>query len=242
MQNSHRQFMLANALAAGFMVAVPPATGQAEQAPSQSSQIVSIPTPEESRAALMNPGPTEPSLGAPPANQPQTTGTGASAGVAEQIATGQPASAGGATTSEKAGTEPNHSIGPASTTTTPATGQTASTGPIAATGQTMPAKFSKRNDVLDRTPIMAWPQSLSDQERQRIYQAVMADKSQAAAGADALMPASQLSTDQALNGMHPMPASVGDIDPVKRLKYVKAKNKVLLVEPSTRIVVEQIKS
>jgi hypothetical protein len=106
----------------------------------------------------------------------------------------------------------------------------------------MPAKFSKRNDVLDRTPMMAWPQPLSDQDRQRIYEAAMADKSTAAAGADALMPASQLSTDQALNGMHPLPESLGNIETVKRLKYVKGKNKVLLVEPSTRIVVEEIKA
>ena len=42
-------------------------------------------------------------------------------------------------------------------------------GPIGATGQTIPAKFSQRNDILDRTPIMAWPLSLSDQDRQQIY-------------------------------------------------------------------------
>jgi len=106
----------------------------------------------------------------------------------------------------------------------------------------MPAKFSSRNDILDRTPIMAWPQPLSDQQRQRIYQAVMADKSPPATGADALTPAGELSTDQALNGMHSLPASLGDIDAVKRLQYVKGKDKVLLVEPSTRTVVEQITS
>jgi hypothetical protein len=35
---------------------------------------------------------------------------------------------------------------------------------------------------------------------------------------------------------------VSDIAATKGLKYVKAKNKVLLVTPSTRIVVEQITS
>jgi hypothetical protein len=70
----------------------------------------------------------------------------------------------------------------------------------------------------------------------------MADKSPPATGADALTPAGELSTDQALNGMHSLPASLGDIDAVKRLQYVKGKDKVLLVEPSTRTVVEQITS
>ena len=115
-------------------------------------------------------------------------------------------------------------------------------GPIGATGQTMPAKFSDRNDTLDRVPIMAWPMRLNDQDRRRIYQAVMTDKSQPAAGADALAPASELSTEQALNQTHALPDSLQDIALLKRLTYLKTKNKVLLIEPSTRIVVEEITS
>ena len=34
-------------------------------------------------------------------------------------------------------------------------------GPIGATIQTMPAKFSHRNDVLDHMPVMAWPLPLN---------------------------------------------------------------------------------
>ena len=56
------------------------------------------------------------------------------------------------------------------------------------------------------------------------------------------MPAGELSTEQALNGLHELPQGVRDIEVLKKLKYVKGKNKVLLVEPSTRIVVERIKS
>lgn len=115
-------------------------------------------------------------------------------------------------------------------------------GPIGAVGQTIPAKFSKRNDVLDRTPIMAWPLALDAEQRKQIFDAVMADKSPAVEGADALAPASQLSTDQALNRMRALPDSVQGIDAVKRLKYLKTKDKILLVEPSTRIVVDQISS
>ena len=58
----------------------------------------------------------------------------------------------------------------------------------------------------------------------------MADKSEPATNADKLAPASELSTDQALNGMHALPASLGDIAAVTGLKYVKAKDKVLLVQ------------
>ena len=70
----------------------------------------------------------------------------------------------------------------------------------------------------------------------------MADKSQPAADADTLQPASELSTSQALNDMHALPESVSGISGVNQLKYLKAKTKVLLVEPSTRIVVDEIPS
>jgi hypothetical protein len=113
-------------------------------------------------------------------------------------------------------------------------------GPIGSFGQTIPAKFSKRNDTLDHVPTMAIPLPLTDEQRKQIYDAVMADNAQPVAGADALKPASELSPNQALNGMRPLPESVRGIDGVTRLYYVKAKGKVLLVEPATRTVVGQI--
>lgn len=117
-----------------------------------------------------------------------------------------------------------------------------SPGPIGATGQTMPAKFSQRNDTLDRVPVLALPISLSDNDRQRIYQAAMADKTAAAEDAGRLAPASELNANQALNETHPLPASVRGIRGVQQLGYVKTKNKVFLVEPATRIVVAEISS
>src|ERR1035437_2247447 len=89
MKHLHHHLMLATALAAGLGVAAPlgisqaraeesvtfptnpcfnPGTGQinpgsTEQAPSQSTQIIEIPTPEEARAAFIMPGWKEPSLG-----------------------------------------------------------------------------------------------------------------------------------------------------------------------------------
>lgn len=236
MKNSYRHLLLATALAAGLAAApitlVPvtaeenatmqtdpgfnPGTGQInpgveQQAPSQSTEIIKIPTPEESRAALLTPISKQPSTG--------------DAQQANAVVVGQPpVSTTGAGSASAASAEPPPS------------------GPIGSVGETLPAKFSKRNDILDRTPIMAWPQSLSDEERQQIYKAVMADKTQPAVDADALMPASELSTVQALEGMHPLPADVSNITNAKKLQYVKGTKKVLLVEPSTRIVVEQITS
>jgi len=113
-------------------------------------------------------------------------------------------------------------------------------GPIGSFGQTIPAKFSKRNDTLDHVPTMAIPLPLTQEQRKQIYDAVMAEKSQPVAGADALKPTSELSPDQALNGMRPLPESVRGIDGVSRLYYIKAKDKVLLIEPNVRTVVGQI--
>ena len=234
--------------------------GAEHPAPSSSTDIRKIPTHAEAVAALMasddpNPAPGQESAQAPSnggGDKPTvkesgsgdpTTATGGQAAIGGPLSPG--ASAGGsngatAGVSNNAGNQQG-----ASETTGARPASTANQnrpGPIGATGQTMPAKFSQRNDVLDRLPIMAWPLKLTDQERQRIYQAVMADKSQPAADADALAPAGELSTEQALNQTHALPGSLQNIDQLKRLTYLKAKNKVLLIEPSTRIVVDEITS
>jgi hypothetical protein len=112
-------------------------------------------------------------------------------------------------------------------------------GPIGATIQTMPAKFSRRNDLLDHMPVMAWPLPLNEQQRQQIYKAVMADKSAPAVGAEALKPASALAFEQS-HEMHPLPQEVAGIDGLQGLKYVKGKDRVLLVRPSSGIVVDQL--
>ncbi len=269
MKYLHRHLMLATALATGLAVAVPlaigpvhaeesatrptdpgfnPGTGQInpgveQQAPSSSNDVRKIPTPAEARAAKMTPISTQPSAGAPPAGEPQGSANTNAPAAAQGVSGQEPlATTGAAATSEKAGAEPASSIASVPAPAPAATAGVPPSGPIGSVGETIPAKFSERNDILDRVPIMAWPLALSDQERQQIYQAVMADKSLPADGADALAPASELSTSQALTGMHPLPASVSGIAAAKSLDYVKAKNKVLLVEPSTRIVVEQITS
>jgi hypothetical protein len=125
------------------------------------------------------------------------------------------------------------------TASPPAPQPAAPAGPIGATLQTMPAKFSQRNALLDRLPVMAWPLLLNVQQRQQIYQAVMADKSQPAPGTEALKPAASLSYAQTRD-LRPLPQSVAGIDALRGLQYVKANDKVLLVGPASGIVVDQI--
>jgi hypothetical protein len=124
------------------------------------------------------------------------------------------------------------------TSTTPGAGG-GQPGPIGATLQTMPAKFSQRNDLLDHMPMMAWPLPLNEQQRQQIYQAVMADSSQPVEGASTIKPASSLSIEQKRD-LRPLPQAVTGIDGLQGLKYVKGNNKVFLVRPSTGIVVDEI--
>jgi len=122
---------------------------------------------------------------------------------------------------------------------TTAAAPASSPGPIGATTQTMPAKFSQRNDVLDRVPTTAWPLPLNEEQRRQIFNSVMAEGSPPAAGAAALKPGSALSFEQTLD-LHPLPGAVADIDGLHGLQYVKGKDKVLLVRAPNGIVVDEI--
>jgi hypothetical protein len=118
-------------------------------------------------------------------------------------------------------------------------GTAAQSAPIGSTTQTMPAKFSQRNDLLDRVPTTAWPLPLNEQQRQQIYAAIMADNSQPAPGATELKPGSLLSFDQARD-LHALPQAVAGIDGLHGLKYLKGKNEALLVRPPNGYVVDEI--
>jgi hypothetical protein len=67
----------------------------------------------------------------------------------------------------------------------------------------------------------------------------MADQSPPAADAAKLKPASSLSFDERRD-MHPLPQTLAAIDGLQGLQYVKGKDKVLLVRPSTGIVVDEV--
>jgi hypothetical protein len=182
------------------------------------------PAQEDARAALMMPD-----NGAPSAGQSGSQGTGQAAGQAAGQGAAQatpPApNSGGQSSSETASGAAVPGAGPS--------------GPIGATIQTMPAKFSQRNDLLDHMPMMAWPLPLNAQQRQQIYQAVMDDKSPPAADTAKLKPANALTFEQRRD-MRPLPESLTAIDGLQGLKYLKGKDKVLLVRPSTGIVVDEV--
>jgi hypothetical protein len=222
-----------------------PSTGQINPgvehpAPSSSTDIRQIPTPAEARAALGAPDDPNPVAG------PQVTQSPSSGGSVDkpkESTSADPTTATGGLAASGGAMSPGAMSQAASTGAGPSKGtDDVRPGPIGATGQTMPAKFSERNDTLDRLPIMAWPSRLSDEDRQKIYQAVMADKSKPTADAETLTPAGELSTDQALNGTHALPESLSGIAAVKGLVFLKTKDKVLLVTPATRTVVDEITS
>jgi hypothetical protein len=149
---------------------------------------------------------------------------------------GAPSAGPGSTSAPNGGEQLTTGSTSASTT---AAGRAGPTGPIGATTQTMPAKFSQRNDVLDRVPTTAWPLPLNEEQRRQIFNSVMADSSPPAAGAAALKPGSSLSFEQTLD-LHPLPGAVADMDGLHGLQYVKGKDKVLLVRPPNGIVVDEI--
>ena len=218
--------------------------GVTHQAPSQSDEIISIPTPEESRRALLEPISKQPSSGSAPSvprSETQTFGGPNTKQESQNAIGGTPGlTTGGSAPNSSASKAGEHAASTSTSFPLPAAGELPPSGPIGSFGQTIPAKFSMRNDILDRTPVTGWPLPLSDQQRMQIFDAVMAESSQPVTGADALKPASELSSDQALNGMRPLPESVRSIDGVERLYYLKAKSKILLVEPATRTVVGEI--
>ncbi len=118
--------------------------------------------------------------------------------------------------------------------------QTSPSLPIGSTTQTQPAKFSKRNDVIDRVPAMALPYRLTNEQLRQIYQAAMGDKDANAIDDAGLNPATQLTATQA-DAMRDLPTGLGSGSQLKGLKYIKSKERILLVEPSTRIVMDEIR-
>jgi len=103
-----------------------------------------------------------------------------------------------------------------------------------ADSQTVPAKFSKRNDAIDKVAIMAMPLGLSDAQKRTIVDAVRAGK--APVVTTAAKPAQELPWDVVVQDM---PASAND-PAFARLKIVRAQDRVLLIEPSNRVVVGEI--
>jgi len=107
-------------------------------------------------------------------------------------------------------------------------------GPIGSTMQTKPAKFSRRNDVIDHVPTMGWPLLLNDQQRQQVVQAVMSEKVAALADTQKFEPA-DIVPYALTSSIHPLPESVRGISDVGVLDYMKGKDKIYLVTTTTAI-------
>jgi hypothetical protein len=102
--------------------------------------------------------------------------------------------------------------------------------------QTVPAKFSARNDKLDNIPIMAMPRGLTDEQKRKIIESVKS-ANEPVQTSDA-KPADELAWKVKV---HDLGASASD--PVlKNLKYVRTKDRILLVDAPNRVVVGEIEA
>jgi hypothetical protein len=198
-----------------------------------------MPTPEQARAALLAPDSPDPAIG-----QIALPPTGA-AGTAKSATGDAPAENAKA---QQADNNAQSKDGSEKESTGQATRdvmakqlahETSPNKPIGSTTQTLPAKFSERNDILGRLPTMAWPLRLNDEDRGKIFDAVTAAKGDAVELGQ-LKPADQLPATLALNAMHPLPEPLAAQPVLNNIQAVKGKDKVLLVNPATRIVVDVI--
>jgi hypothetical protein len=103
-----------------------------------------------------------------------------------------------------------------------------------ADSQTVPAKFSPRNDMLDNTAIMAMPLRLTDAQKHKIVESVkLANRPEQTSNAK---PSDELAWDVTV---HDLGASAGD-PALAELKYVRTKDRILLVDAPNRIVIGEI--
>jgi hypothetical protein len=103
--------------------------------------------------------------------------------------------------------------------------------------QTVPAKFSEGNAALDKRPIMAFPLTLSDEQKRKILAAIHA----AAPDTPVANIAPKLTEELPVSvALHELPPAVNDLG-VSELKYVRVSDGILLVRPANRIVVAEIK-
>jgi hypothetical protein len=103
-----------------------------------------------------------------------------------------------------------------------------------ADSQTVPAKFSERNDKIDKLPIMAMPLGLNDEQRRAILDSVK--QANPPVQTTAAKPADELAMDIVVHDL----GVAADIPEVAKLKVVRTSDRVLLILPSNRIVVGEI--
>lgn len=103
-----------------------------------------------------------------------------------------------------------------------------------ADSQTVPAKFSARNDALDQKPILTMRLRLTDEQKRKIIESVKSANQPVQAST--AKPADELAWTVKV---HDLGASASD--PVlKDLKYVRTKDRILLVDAPNRIVIDEV--
>jgi hypothetical protein len=177
------------------------------------------------------------------AEEAQRPPTGAPAGVMQQSGAGSavrdvPASntPSGAFPASKAAA-PDAVTDNANTGLAPSGPAGSESGPIGATGHTMPAKFSERNAALDKTPIMAHPLPLSDEQKRTVYEALAANGDVETRALDT-EPANALPADVKLYDLPPRVAE--QFPALRHYKYVRLTDKVVLVSAPNRIVAGEL--
>jgi hypothetical protein len=102
-----------------------------------------------------------------------------------------------------------------------------------ANSQTVPAKFSQKNDADDKLVTLAYTfKTLSDEERRAIYQALRGKPTGTASNADIAV---ELPVE---TGLQPVPDGLANNVPqTKGYYYTVVQDRVLLVSPANRTVV-----
>ena len=104
-----------------------------------------------------------------------------------------------------------------------------------ADSQTIPAKFSKRNDAIDHVPIMAMAAlAFSDEQKRSIIDAVRG--ANPPVQSTSAKPAEELPIGITVQDW---PAAASD-PAFAKMKYVRAQDRILLVEPNNRVVIGEI--
>jgi hypothetical protein len=144
--------------------------------------------------------------------------------------------------STRAGTqEPSAKAGEAAQSDKGAFDKGTLTAPGALTDvDTAPAKFSARTAADDALPIAAYAlKHLSDEQRRAISEAVGNEGRQSAApDADFARVGAQVPTAIALSGLHPLPERVSNSIPeMSDVMFTRAADKIVLINPRTRVVI-----
>jgi hypothetical protein len=110
--------------------------------------------------------------------------------------------------------------------------------------QDEPAKFSAKNEQIDRTPIMAYPLALTDQQKRAIYERMTQGaqpgltKGAAPASEITAKPSEQVPATLALQELPPEMAA--SMPSVADYKFLPLQNRILVVNPRESVVVGEI--